>query len=216
MAEAKIYVPPTEAKAPARTYNQIHSAAKAHARRQAAGQHLCVLELSRRSQPRTSRSWTTASRHDRSPPRRVALLGGAGVVGPDDVPAGNRRRARAVLSRMDAVPAARHRGHRPRGAGVPARRSGRLPASTRRARPRRRRHAAGVRARSPVDGTGSVSRRDRGGETMARAAKATCSFLDRTTTSASPPTSTNGPWSTRTTATCWFHASSASASTRAR
>ena len=46
MTEAKIYVPTTDAKTPARTYNQIHQPRK-FTGGTTAGQHLRVLELSR-------------------------------------------------------------------------------------------------------------------------------------------------------------------------
>ena len=80
------------------------------------------------------------------------------------------------------------RGHRTRRAGVPAGRSGRLPAADRRTRARRYRHAARLRARSPVDGAGSLSGGNRRGADAGSLAKAHCWFSVRTMTSEFPPT----------------------------
>ena len=81
MAEAKIYVPATDATSPGADLQPGSPAAQVHSR-PAARQHLRVLELSRRSQSRRVRAGQPLLDHDRGPPRRVAVLGRAGVVRP--------------------------------------------------------------------------------------------------------------------------------------
>ena len=75
MAEAKIYVPATDTKSAGPHLQPDSPSAKAHAR-PAAGQHLRVLELSRRGQPRRVRARQPLLDDDRGAPRRVALLEG--------------------------------------------------------------------------------------------------------------------------------------------
>ena len=121
--------PSADAEGAGRTYNQIHGRGST---RPAAGGSASTCAGAFPGRPTaTVRAGQPLLDHDGSPPRRVAQLGGAGVGGPDDVPAGHRRRPRAVLPRLAAVPAARRRSHRARRAGVPARRPGRLPAAAR-------------------------------------------------------------------------------------
>ena len=85
---------------------QVHS-------RTAAGKHLRVLELSRRSESGCVRTGQPLFDDDRGPPRRMAVLGGAGMVRSDDVPARDRRGPGAVLPGVDAVPAAGGGSHGP-------------------------------------------------------------------------------------------------------
>ena len=81
------------------------------------------------------------------------------MVGPAEVPAGDRRVARAVLLGVGEVPASRRRGHGARRPDVPARGPGGLRVAARRAGPRRHRHAVRLRSRSPGHRAGGRSRR---------------------------------------------------------
>ena len=107
MAEAKIYVPATDATAPAAPTTRFTS--RGSTRRAAGGSaSMCAGAFPAKPTGHV-RTGQPLLDDDRSAPRRVAVLGDAGVGRSDDVPAGHRRRARAVLPGLDAVPAARRR-----------------------------------------------------------------------------------------------------------
>ena len=89
-----------------------------------------------------------------------------------------------------AFQADRRRGDRPSGRRVPAHRPGRVQAADRRADPGRHRHADGVRARPPRLRAGGRAGGNRRHPGVARSAKAPACCWRRTTTSASPTTST--------------------------
>ena len=98
--------------------------------------------------------------------------------------------APGALPPLDAgVPAARRRGDRPSGGGVPAHRPGRLQAPDRRADPRRHRHADGLRPRPPPLRAGGRTRGDRRDHASGCGGRAPACCWRRTTTSASPTTS---------------------------
>ena len=109
MTEAKIYVPTTDAKTPARTYNQIHQPRKFTEGRRRVSIYVCWSFPGEAN--RDIRARQPVLDDDGGTARRVAILGNPGMVGSDDVSTGDCWRAGAVLSRVDAVPAARRRGH---------------------------------------------------------------------------------------------------------
>ena len=169
MAEAKIYVPATSTISPARTYNQVHHAPQVHAGRRRVSIYVCW------SYPgEANRDIVGAGQplldDDRGAPRGMAgfwespewsdpTMFQQGIAGALEL------FFRAWMPFQQLVGGS----HRHRGAGVSARRSGRLPAAARRARARRHGHAARLRPRPSIDGTGSVSRGNRGGAALAHA-----------------------------------------------
>ena len=193
----------------ARTYNQDHT--RAEVREGAApGERLRRLELPRGGQSKPDGARQPVLDDDRGAAGALACLRGA-AMGPAEVPAGDRRGARAVLLGVGAVPARRRGGHRQPGPHVPARRSGGLRAPARRAGAGRHRHAVRLRPRSHGHRSRCPRRPRSRRSARSSNAKGPASSSARTTTSGSRRTCRNATWSTCTTATRWCRASSASA-----
>ena len=185
------------------------SPSEVHAR-QAALFHLLDVELPVGSEPGRHGARQSFLDDDRGPARPVAELRDARVLG-EDVSSGHRRDARAVPSRPAS--ASSRRSARSRDIPSPC-----INASTRRdktaARPRAARrhgHADGVRARSSGHRAGGVGGGDRSPSRLADARRNAAHPRAAPRRRRVERFQACARWSTRTTATRWCRASSASA-----